>query len=166
MFTTLFIALSNPAAAGPFEGRFSIDDDGFVSVRVLVEAPMNVVRGSIDTAQEVFALDSERTLTRVQMRGACEEMHVETPGLLSPMRYVSLRCPTDNGWTESMISSDDFEANEVLWALNEVEGGTEITYKVKVGVADMPVPESMLHSRIKRGMTSVMTSLLDSIGDE
>jgi len=162
MLTALLaLSLTTTAEAGPLE-NFTVHNDGSVVMHVLVEKPMAAVRSSLDSAMSVMSLDGGRTITKTVSKGACQELHVETPGLFSPMQYVSMRCPTTNGYSETMVSSDDFDASEVQWTLSEVDGGTRITYRVLVDLA-FPVSQDMVTSRVKKSMGSMMSGFLADI---
>jgi len=162
--TLLALSLTSTVEAGPLE-NFTLHDDGSVVMNVLVEKPVAAVSNNLSSAMSVLSLDFGRTITKTVSKGACQELHVETPGLFSPMQYVSLRCPTTDGYTESMVSSEDFDASEVQWTLTEVDGGTRITYRVLIDLA-FPVSQDMIQSRVKKSMRSVMSYFLDDITEE
>lgn len=161
MITSLLL-LAAPAWSNPLERVTSIREDGSVVMSVLVEKPVAAVQSSLGSAMSRFSLDAGRTITDTVQRGECQELHVEAPGLLSPMRYISLRCPTADGYSETLVSSDDFDASEVQWTLTRVEGGTRITYRVLVDL-DMPVSDSMLQSRVKKNMAAVMDRFMEHL---
>ncbi len=156
------LALTTPAWSGPIERVTSVLEDGSVAVSVLVEEPLSRVRATLSEAMSLAALDTDRTITAAVPRGDCQELHVEAPGLLSPLRYVSLRCPTPEGYSETLLHSEDFEVSEIQWIVEEAEEGTRITCRVRVDL-DLPIAEGLLQSRIKRSIAASMDRLMERL---
>lgn len=156
------LPLIAPAWSGPVERVTSVLEDGSVAVSVLVEEPLSKVRATLSEAMSLAALDTGRTITAALPRGDCQELHVEAPGLLSPLRYVSLRCPTAAGYSEVLVRSEHFEVSEVQWTVEEAGEGTRITCRVRVDL-DLPIAEGLLQSRIKANVAASMDRLVERL---
>ena len=136
----------------------AVGSDGFVSVRRFLAADPDAVRAALDTGAEMSALHGDAQLIEQTSEGRCERLTYRTRGLISSMFYIALRCPTPQGWSQTLVSSDDFTENEAYIELTEVEGGTEIWYRIRVKL-DLPVGQSLVDSQIARSMRQAMESL-------
>ena len=76
------------------------------------------------------------------------------------MRYITMRCPTALGWTERLLSSDDYAQHEVEWRLEPTaDGSTDLTYRVRVALA-MPGVQSLVVRKLSTSMVLTVDSLL------
>ena len=136
----------------------TVASDGSVCLRVVLPATEAEVRRQLDTAAEVAALNGEARLISAEPAGSCERLTYKTRGLVSSLTYVSLRCPTATGWTETLESSDTFVDNRAEWRLREVEGGTEVDYRVRVRL-NLPVGQSLVDSQIAQTLKRTIEQL-------
>ena len=150
------------AAEDAIPAEPEIDANGSVTVRMVVGASLEKVHQRLDSAHEVLDLNPDSRLLSRESHGDCERTHVETAGLFHPLRYIALRCPTEDGWHEQLESSPDFKENQSWWHLTSVEGGTEITYTVQVDL-DLPVGDGILAKRVGESMVSSLQRLADRL---
>lgn len=152
---SLFLALSTltAQAAEPV-----VQSDGSVLMRIVLPATESAVRAELDTTAEASALHGDATIVSQESQGACEQTTFKTRGLITSISYVALRCPTADGWKQTLVSSDTFEHNEAEWALHPVEGGTELRYRIRVSL-DLPVGQGMVNSQISASMSRAMERL-------
>lgn len=140
-----------------------VQSDGSVMMSVVLPATESEVRAQLDTAAEASALHGDATIVSQERQGACEQSTFKTRGLLSSIYYVAKRCPTADGWKQTLISSDTFEHNEAEWSLHPVEGGTELRYRIRVSL-DLPVGQGMVNAQISDSMSRAVERLEARLG--
>lgn len=158
MISLLMAGMFSAQAAEP-----TTASDGSVCMRVVIPASEADIRREIDTAREANALVASADLVKVEPDGNCERLTYKTPGLLSSMTYIARRCPTADGWVETLISSDDFAENHSSWRLREVEGGTEIDYRVRVRLNNIPVGQAMVDAQIAKSIQRAIERLEERV---
>ncbi len=135
--------------------------DNGITMQIDVQADIDQVREILSQARTAAALSPDVLNISVTPRGRCEQVEVETRGFLSSLNYISLRCPTDDGWTETLISSDDFSFYDVQWSMTPIENGTRVTYRIDIEMKNLPVPERLLHSNLSSSMKHSLIALAD-----
>jgi hypothetical protein len=101
---------------------------------------------------DVRAVRVVRTLAQ-----GCAELEVETSGLLSPMHYVSRRCPTGDGSTEEMLRSEDFYINNFVWSVTDVGAVRKVSLVVR-SEPRLPVPEWILSPAVRRSVDTTLAN--------
>lgn len=137
--------------------------DGSICMRVVIPASEDAIREQLDTAVEANALVGSARLVSVESEGDCERLTYRTPGLLSSLTYIARRCPTPNGWREVLVSSDDFEDNTSAIALREVDGGTEVDYRVRVRLRNVPVGQGLIDAQIAQSIQRAVERLEERV---
>ncbi|MEL6342501.1 MAG: hypothetical protein AAFV53_05170 [Myxococcota bacterium] len=151
---TVFYVFGTAAADEP-----AVGSDGTVSMRVILPASEAEVREQLNSAEKATALVGAATIISRESAGPCERLTYQTPGMMSPLTYVALRCPTEAGWKETLESSEHFQDNESEWQLREVDGGTELRYRVRVRLSNMPVGQGLVNSRVAQSMKHAIERL-------
>ena len=141
----------------------TVNSDGSVTMCVVLPAAEDIVRAELDPAAEASALHGDATLVSQERQGRCERSTFKTRGLLSSISYVALRCPTPDGWKQTLVSSETFAENEAEWALRSVEGGTELRYRIRVRL-DLPVGQGMVNAQIADSMSRAVERLESRLG--
>lgn len=154
---SMLLLLAVPAMAN--EPSVTVDQSGSVVVgRTLLAAPSAQVKKAI---QQVSAaeMSSPSVLDVTKIRdGACEQITRKTRGVFSPLVMNTRRCPTQTGWREFLVQSDDFNAYEMNWVVREgVAGGTQVELHVKTELS-LGVPQSLVNAA---GVKSVRQTLED-----
>ena len=130
-----------PQTAIAVEPAVDVGRDGVVAVSMLIDAPERNIRSVLnDVEGELADLSSDVLTVEVVKEGLCQEIDRSTRGLFRPFRIRSLRCPTAQGWHETLIASGDFSAYSTEWSLNETEEGTEVMYRVHTELFIFPRP--------------------------
>jgi hypothetical protein len=140
-----------------------VNPDGSVTMCVVLPAAEDIVRAELDTAAEASALHGDATLVSQERQGRCERSTFKTRGLLSSISYVALRCPTSDGWKQTLVSSETFEENEAEWVLRAVDGGTELRYRIQVRL-DLPVGQRIVNAQIVDSMSRAVERLENRLG--
>lgn len=154
------VALAPAALAGPEAAPASVqwnDDDGSVVARVLVNAPVDDVRRAI---AEVQHTPSGNVLElRFRPDGDCQSVFRKTRGVWDPLIMQTRLCPTQQGWREQLVSSDDYSVYDAEWVVRSL-GDTQTDVQVRVRTSvNLSVPSFLL----KRGMVDGMQHTLSNV---
>jgi hypothetical protein len=160
---SLLLALTSLVSLNAQAAEPVVQPDGSVCMTVILPASESAVRAELDTAAEASALHGDATLVSQERQGACERSTFKTRGLISSISYVALRCPTADGWKQTLVSSETFEQNEAEWSLRPVEGGTELRYRIRVSL-DLPVGQGMVNAQISESMSRAVERLEARLG--
>ena len=135
-----------------------VEQDGTVVCNVVVEAEPDEVRAFLaDPASARLAPDLLDA--QVADRGPCLEFMKTTRGAWNPLHLRTLRCPTKDGFTETLLDSADFNHFQSEWKVEPVDGGTEVTYRVQTDV-NLPVPRSAVNQGLKRNALQTVQALV------
>lgn len=152
--------VSQVCAAEPSEP--TIASDGTVRSNVFVEADAAAVRQVISDPVALSKLNPDVLSARVISHGACDMVEVTTRGMTTPLSYVVQRCPTSSGYTETLVSSEDFSAVAVSWKLESVPGGTNISYSIRTS-PDLPVPQRLVSMATAKSAVAALKNLVHRI---
>jgi hypothetical protein len=130
MYWAVFAAALSSAAVAA-EPQTVVQSDGTVEVRMTVEAETEAVLKVLADTDGVYStLNTDIYRTVSEKRGSCEEVRRETRGVFRPFKFRSLRCPSKDGFTETLLDSDDITTYQTSWELTKTATGTAIVYKV------------------------------------
>jgi hypothetical protein len=128
-----------------------------------IPASETIVRGALldPIAAARFAPDI-RTIAYVE-RGDCSRLRAVTTGIPA-VAYVYGRCPTADGWHETLVSSEDLDAYEVRWRFAPRGPGTTVTYMVRIDPR-WPAPDFLVDRQVRSTMTTVLSRLYRVVTD-
>lgn len=153
--------LSSVAGAQtPDEPLVQSEEAGTVVTRLLVPAPEDEVRRLLEDPATLGRLAPDVLSQDIRARGACQELHTDTRGLIVPIHVATLRCPTARGWHESLLEGASFTRYDADVQISPAEGGTLVIYRMAVGL-DLPVPQRMVSGNVKRSARLTMQALRD-----
>lgn len=89
-------------------------------------------------------------------KGPCQVLHVQTTGLLSPLTYTSLYCPTPTGGRDSLVSRADFAAYTAEWSVQPDGDGTRVRVYLELR---LPLPHAILRSHQAAAAKTMLTHL-------
>lgn len=92
-------------------------------------------------------------------RGRCEVVTVLTEGLWRPLSYTAQRCPIDDGWRETLVSSPDFDGYFAEWHLVPEGEGTRVTFQVRLDIK-LPVPDRLVDNGLMSSTRDTVVLLL------
>ena len=149
----LALTWANVAVAKPMVG---IDDTGLVVGTVVLKASVDEVKAALKepgTSADVLEM-------KITNRGPCDEIFRKVKGMWTPLTYTALRCPTATGYIETLHASEDFTEYRDEWKIIGQEGGTtKVVHTLRTAV-NLSVPQSMVNSGLKRGVTRSLNDLL------
>ena len=135
-----------------------ISPSGGVTLQVLMNHPAALIKHYLSNASTTIRLSPEVLDVQSSPKGACDQVSVQTKGMFSPLTYVVMRCPTSKGYTERLLQSEDFDAQEVEWSVEEVEGGSQVTLKVHTEPR-IPLPAAALRAVLVGSMRATLRKL-------
>lgn len=152
--------LAGAAHADMPEPEVHVDAEGRVVATVTLSAQPEAVRAILaDTAGSLKDLSPNTLSVEVSPEGSCERVQRHTRGILQPLVFQSRRCPTDDGWVETLTESEDFEHYEAMWAVRTTDSGTEVTYRIAT-VLTAPVPQALVRRNLKQAAGTILQRLV------
>ncbi len=126
-----------------------------VSTDVFIAADAATVRAALADPLVASRLNGDVLDARVLgKQGDCTLMQITTRGLTTPLVYTTRRCPTADGFSESLVQTQDFDAQTSVWRLLPVSGGTQVTFEVS-SQPRLPVPQRLINAAV--GSSAVQT---------
>lgn len=125
----------------------------------MVQAPVEDVRAFLEDPVQAASLTPDVLSVEVLEDNECDLVKTTNAGLVSSVAYVVLRCYPDEGVVETLVESEDFTHYGAAYALEETEGGTQVTYSVTVGI-DLPVPDWTIRIGLERSTAATMEALV------
>lgn len=137
--------------------------DGTMQGRFVVAASPEEVRAML--ADPVRSGRFAPQVVNVQVlssKGSCDEIVTTTrlPG--TTMDYHSMRCRTSSGIRDSLIDSSLMQDFSAAWDYHAVEGGTEVTVKIK-SVVDLPVPAYVMRVSLQSSVKTTILNLISAL---
>ncbi len=138
----------------------AVAEDGTIEVSVLSADSVADVRTALqDPLARARLFPSVRDVRVIGREGSCVDLRMTTDGFPDTFVYDMRSCQTPQGWKDTLLSSEDFEALDATWQIRSTSAGTEIRYRLKVAL-DLPVPRSMLTGRQGKDMVHALENLI------
>lgn len=155
----ILLASAPPAwAQSPDEPLVQVMESDTIVTKLHVPVPPDQVRAVLDDPRAFSRFTPDVYSLDVQPRGKCKLLRLDTRGLFEPLRYSTLRCPRAGGWHESLLESDSFTRYDADLQLVPVTGGTNIVYRLSVGI-DLPVPNVVISKNVKKSARLTMQAV-------
>ncbi len=158
MLSPTLLILAMAAHGG--DASVAVMDDGMVVGSITVEAEEPAVRALLRDATVVAELSSDVISIESEQTGDCEDTRKKTRGMFAPLTVHTRRCPTDDGWSERMVESDDFHRYETDWEVARTGAGTRVTYKVQT---DPDLPRRFVLKNIVAGVKDTLEQLVSRL---
>ena len=142
--------------------RTSVDADGSVVGQIIIEASEEEILQILAEIDSLRELSTEVTIVGSRRKGRCQEVERTSRGVFRPFKWLSLRCPTDHGWTESLIESNDLSHYETEWVLVGMGESTAVTYRVRTEITAM-VPNAVVRSGMLSGVKNAVINLAKKV---
>jgi hypothetical protein len=153
MQTILLAALWGTAAraAAPPTIEPTEHPDGGWQFDFVVPAPLSVVRAALADPIAASRFAPDILSVSYIARGACDTLHVETGVTFAPVSYDALRCPTADGFHETLVKSTTLSEYEGIWRLAPEGAGTHVSYHLRVAMA-IPAPAFLVAGHMRDSM--------------
>lgn len=162
------LAAAAPAAAGATEASSKVSTKitpkGEVVASMRLAAKPAAVREILGSAERSHGLSPFTVSAKATADGTCERVKLRTRGLLQPFEIETRRCPTTQGWRETMIASTDFLEYYNEWILEEDGDGSRVTFRTR-SVPNVAVPESLIQAETRRVLARLLHNLQSAVGE-
>lgn len=160
----MLIALALLASARAAEPTPPVTDSADrVTTAVVVPAAPDAVRAVLADPTAACRLSADVLSARVVgADGPCALIAVTTRGLTSPLSYTTRRCPSADGYTETLVQTDDFDQQDARWRLRAVPGGTEVTLQVR-SQPRLPVPQRIINATVGSSAVQALKALVQRV---
>ena len=167
--TTGALAVTTPAAADEDSPKkvqvWTKSADGYiVAVARVPFAADTILDYMADGARAHRLAPTTVKAQKLSGDGTCERLRLTVRGLFSPFVVDTRRCRTANGYHETMISSDDFEAYDVIWEIEPVGDDSMISFRAK-NVLSISIPEGLQIRESKKVMSKTVKNLAKALRD-
>ncbi len=157
----LALTVAPPAwSQTPEDPLVQTEEHGTIITKLHVAAPEQEVQAVLNDPRAFSRFTPDVYSLDVQTRGKCKLLRLDTRGLFEPLHYSTLRCPRAGGWHESLLESDSFTRYDADLRLEPVAGGTNIIYRLSVGI-DLPLPDVVISKNVKKSARLTMQAVRD-----
>lgn len=160
MVLLLLAVLPSARAQEPSPATVSADD--VVRSEVLVPAPVEEVKADLSDPVAAARLSANVLAARVISKGTCDVVEMTVKGMTGPLSYVVKRCPTASGWTETLVSSDDFDAHRAEWSVTPTAGGSLVSLSIHTE-PDVPVPQRIVNGVVQSQVVQTLSNLVRKV---
>ncbi len=159
---TLAALFGSPTfAAEPSEP--TVAGESTVSTVVIIAADPATVRAALADPLSASALSGDVLDAKVLAKeGDCSLVQITTRGMTSPLVYIARRCPTADGFRETLVSTDDFDSQSTSWKLLSVAGGTQVTLQVR-SEPRLPVPQRLINAAVGSSAVQTLKNLVQRV---
>jgi hypothetical protein len=160
--TLLLVCLAGPALADDGEPEVAITADGTIEGTVTVGAPPDVVRTYLADIAMTRKLAKDVVSVDVVKDGGCELVTTYASSFID-VTYLARRCPTETGWIETLLASEQFADYYAEWFVTPVRNGIELRFRLRTDL-DMPVPVRLVRGALKRSVKGTLIAIQGDLG--
>lgn len=155
----LMLALQAQAADLP-PPTVSIDDAGRVVGTVQLATSAEKLRADMDDPTFVPRATGNGTEITVDARdGDCLVVTSVTPQKMMTVRTTTRRCPTADGWSSTLETSNALDAFVETWSVAPVGDGASVTYRVELSTSVWGVPDAIVRKTTRSSIQSMLEGL-------
>lgn len=125
---------------------------------VYVDAPADKVRALVGDPVEIARIDDRGATVDILNRASCTDLLTRSPTIVGPISYRSRVCPTATGWSNTLVSSEDFEQFHEVWSVASEGRGTRLSYELTV-VPKGPVPVMIVIQGTKNAVKGLLNGV-------
>jgi hypothetical protein len=133
--------------AGAVIGRpapsIQVSDDGTVNASAEVYADFETVKAALTSPADLHRIAGEVTIEETTADGECTLIRSLRSHPLATVRYWTRSCPTNDGYTETFVSSDDLADFSATLAVTPTDSGALVAYKFRT-VTRFPTPDFIM----------------------
>ncbi|MSP57021.1 MAG: hypothetical protein EXR69_15675 [Myxococcales bacterium] len=134
-----------------------------VSTAIFIAADPATVRAVLADPLRACHLSSDvLEATLVENHGECTLIQITTRGMTSPLTYTTRRCPSADGFVETLVQTDDFDYQASRWSLRPVSGGTQVTLEVR-SEPRLPVPQRLINAAVGSSAVQTLKNLVQRV---
>jgi hypothetical protein len=134
-----------------------------VTTEVLIQADAASIRAALADPLTACRLSGDvLSATVLAKEGDCSILRVTTRGLSAPLTYTTRRCPTADGFRETLVTTEDFDNQTSSWKLTPVSGGTVVTLAVR-SEPRLPLPQRMINAAVGSSAVQTLRNLVHRV---
>ncbi len=161
VLTLATLCISTAYAADPTAPV--VAGESTVTTDVVIAADAATVRAALSDPISASRLSGDVLDAKVVGKdGDCTLVQVTTRGLSSPLLYVTRRCPTADGFRETLVQTDDFDSQSSSWKLASVAGGTQVTLQVR-SEPRLPIPQRLINAAVGSSAVQTLKNLVQRV---
>ncbi|MBA2320803.1 MAG: hypothetical protein H0V89_06575 [Deltaproteobacteria bacterium] len=152
-------------STGAVEPHVLVEGDGTVVTTLVLQASESAVRAAIGDGVGASRLSPDVLSVSSTPSGRCQELTKETRGMFRPFRMKSVWCASAAGWTEELVTSEDFTSFHAEWTIaptgsssGVADAATRVTYRVRTDLA-ISVPDAMLQRSVAQASGTMLERL-------
>lgn len=151
MMTFLLAMLATPVV--------TVLDTGTVEGRVLLPLSVEALRKRLEDPQFLPGVSGDGTkVTVAGSEGSCLLIDAVSPSAVVELRYRVKRCPTANGFRNTLVQSAHFDAYTSELILEPQGASTLFRYRLALDPS-FPVPDMVVNSGSKGGIEKLLRGL-------
>jgi hypothetical protein len=151
------------ALAGASPSEPVVQADSSIRTDVLIAASAADVRAVLADPRVAAQLsDGVVSVKVVGKEGPCDVVETTCKGITSPLVYTVRRCPTAGGFTETLLHSEDFDAQRTEWHLQSVSGGTLVTIEIQ-SQPRVPLPKRVVQAIVESSAVETLENLVRQV---
>ena len=155
------VVSSVAAAADPVEPQVRYEDDLLV-IEAVVDRPASEIRPLLGDIQMMSDISPDILETTSQAIGTCHKVTRKTRGIWRSLELNLLRCPTADGWKETLLKPGDYTAYESHWEVRDAPGGSHLSFKLRTEV-NLPVPDALVRRQVQSASKQSFLTLVGRI---
>ena len=165
MVTVLTLAslYAGLALAAPEPSEPITVGESTVTTQVLIQADPAAIRAALADPLTACRLSGDvLSATVLEKEGDCAVLRITTRGLSAPLTYTTRRCPTTDGFRETLVTTNDFDSQASSWKLTPVTGGTVVTLAVR-SEPRLPLPQRMINAAVGSSAVQTLRNLVHRV---
>lgn len=136
----------------------TIDDQGAVVGTLVTPVPVDTLRARLADPTWLPTVSQDGTQVAIAAReGDCVVLDSVSPSVIT-VRYRTRQCPTADGFTYTLVQSDNFSAYAASWTFAATPAGTRATYRVAV-TSTLWLPDAIVRHATKSGIAQMVGRL-------
>ncbi|MEL6346240.1 MAG: SRPBCC family protein [Myxococcota bacterium] len=152
----MIMLLAGAAFAGTPE--VSVRDDGTVVAEVVVAASQEAIHATLADPMLLAKIDGTVQVS-VSEKSRCMVVNNTVPHPIATIEYSARACPTADGWTYTMIESEDLKHYSATWQVEKMdEERCTLRYSFRV-TPNFPVPQWVVSRQSTQGVRDFLSRL-------
>lgn len=160
-FALIGLLLSSSAFAG--DPVVASHSDGTVKGSVVLSVSPEEALAALANPEVAASINPDVVaLKAVSTTGDCTDLNISTRGMWRPLKMKARRCKTSDGFHETLVSSDDFSAQEAIWTVSEHPDGALLEYSLR-SEPNLPVPRALVQDNMRKSVKEMLGRFVRSL---
>ncbi len=156
----LLLVSAGPLQAAPPDPERPVFEDGYTLLTISIPAPSADVRAVLADPRYTLLLTPSVKEVEILDQGECDHTRSLAKAFFISLRYESRRCPTETGWREELVASEQVRVYSTEWIIEPAEGGTRVQVRVRLQMK-VDVPERLIAPTLAGQMKRALRKLAE-----